>query len=128
VYVVGDLAHWETGKGPLPMVAPVAIQQGTLAAQNIMRQIKGDDPLPFRYHDKGRMATIGRNAAVAQVAGRSFTGIIAWLLWLVVHLMNLMGFRNRLIVLLNWAWDYLLMERAIRLIIPSGERGCDTKQ
>jgi NADH dehydrogenase len=119
VYVVGDLAHWESGKGPLPMVAPAAIQQGTAAAKNILRQIKGEEPAAFAYHDKGRMATIGRNAAAVHVAGRSFTGFIAWLLWLVIHLMNLMGFRNRLIVLLNWVWDYLLMERAIRLIIPS---------
>ena len=119
VYVVGDLASLEQDGLTLPMVAPVAIQQGTAAAQNIRRQMQGLEPVPFRYRDRGRMATIGRNAAVAQVAGRGFTGFVAWLLWLVVHLFNLIGFRNRLIVMINWFWDYIVLERAIRLIVPS---------
>ncbi|MBF0319406.1 MAG: FAD-dependent oxidoreductase, partial [Nitrospirae bacterium] len=70
------------------------------------------------YKDKGSMVTIGRNAAVAQIGKRTFTGFIAWMLWLVVHLINLIGFRNRLMVVINWSMDYLLFERAIRLILP----------
>jgi NADH:quinone reductase (non-electrogenic) len=119
VYVLGDLAYVEDGGRPLPMIAPVAIQEGVAAAQNILRQIGGRPPLPFRYRDRGTLATIGRNAAVAYVWGRSFTGFPAWVLWLGVHLVNLIGFRNRLLVMLNWAWDYLFYERAVRLILPS---------
>ncbi len=101
------------------MIAPVAIQQGEAAARNVLRQINGDAPLPFRYRDRGTMVTIGRNAAVAHVWGRAFTGFAAWLLWLSVHLINLIGFRNRLFVLINWAWDYFFYERAVRLILPA---------
>ncbi|WP_448595288.1 NAD(P)/FAD-dependent oxidoreductase [Thermoflexus hugenholtzii] len=118
IYVVGDLALPE-GPGRLPMVAPVAIQQGTLAARNILRALKGRPPLPFRYRDPGTLVTIGRNAAVAHVFGRAFTGFAAWLLWLGVHLIRLIGMRNRLVVLSGWAWDYLFYERAVRLILPS---------
>jgi NADH dehydrogenase len=121
VYVVGDLAHIEEEGTPLPMVAPVAIQQGEMAAQNIARQLAGKQPLPFHYKDPGTMVTIGRNSAAALVKGRSFTGFPAWLLWLGVHLYNLIGFRNRLLVMINWAWDYLLYDRAVRLITPSIE-------
>ncbi len=119
VYVVGDLAYLEDRGRPLPIVAPVAIQQGSAAARNIVRQVDGQSPLPFRYRDRGTMATIGRNAAVAVVRGRAFIGFPAWVLWLGVHLINLIGFRNRLFVLVNWAWDYFLYERAVRLILPS---------
>ena len=117
-YVVGDLALVAGSEG-LPMVAPVAMQQGTAAARNILRQIDGQTPMPYRYRDPGTMAVIGRNAAVAQVFGRSFTGLPAWLLWLGVHIMKLIGFRNRLLVLSGWAWDYLFFERAVRLILPT---------
>ncbi len=117
VYVVGDLAVVE-GTEPLPMIAPVAIQQGMAAAQNVRRQVSGQLLQAFRYHDRGTMATIGRNAAVASLAGRAFTGFPAWILWLGVHLVNLIGFRNRLVVLINWAWDYLFYERAMRVILP----------
>lgn len=119
VYVVGDLAYFVEGQQVLPMVAPVAIQQGVAAARNIIRQMRGQEAQPFHYRDMGRMATIGRNAAVASLMGREFTGLIAWSLWLVVHLVNLIGFRNRSIVIINWAWDYILTERGIRLIMPS---------
>jgi NADH dehydrogenase len=118
VYVVGDLAYFEQEGRPLVMVAPVAIQQGAWAARNIGRQAAGQPPLPFHYHDRGAMATIGRNSAVAHLAGRDFTGFPAWLLWLGVHITRLIGFRNRLLVLINWAWDYLFFERAVRLILP----------
>jgi NADH dehydrogenase len=121
VYVVGDLAAFpdETGQ-PMPMLAPVAMQQGEHAAANIRRQLAGREPEPFHYFDKGTMATIGRSAAVARLAGISFTGFIAWIVWLVVHLFQLIGFRNRLVVLINWAWSYLFFERAVRLILPVG--------
>lgn len=118
VYVIGDIAGLEDGGKLLPMIAPVAIQEGIGAAQNIRRQIGGRPPVPFRYHDPGMMATIGRNAAVVDLRGRAFTGFIAWLIWLNVHLFNLIGFRNRLIVMIDWAWDYFLYERAVRLILP----------
>ncbi len=119
IYVIGDLANFEEGGRPLPMIAPVAIQQGRAAAENIKRQVSGQAPLPFHYRDRGAMATIGRNAAVAYLAGQAFTGFPAWLIWLGVHLFNLIGFRNRIIVLINWAWDYFLYERAVRLVLPS---------
>ena len=89
VYVAGDLARLEENGHPLPMVAPVAIQEAEMVAQNILRQIKGLEPLSFHYRDLGTMVTIGRNAAVAQIGRRSFTGFLAWILWLSVHLFKL---------------------------------------
>ena len=119
VYVVGDLAGFEQDGRPLPMVAPVAMQQATAAAQNIRRQSLGRPLKPFRFRDPGMMATIGRNAAVADFAGLAITGFPAWIAWLGVHLVKIIGFRNRLIVLTNWAWDYFLYEPAVRLILPT---------
>jgi NADH dehydrogenase len=118
VYIVGDLACVEQDGHPLPMVAPVATQQGEWVARNIVRQVAGKPPLPFHYHDRGTMVTIGRNSAVTCLGGRVFTGFPAWMLWLGVHIANLIGFRNRLLVLINWAWDYLFYERAVQLILP----------
>ncbi len=122
VYVVGDVAYVEDSGVALPMTAPVAIQEGTTAAENIKRQMNGAQPAPFEFHDKGMMVTIGRKSAVARVGNRVFTGVIAWLLWLMVHIYNLIGFRNRLFVLTSWARDYFFHERAVRLIL-----GGDTK-
>ncbi len=119
VYVVGDLAFLEQDGKPLPMVAPVAVQQGMAAARNVLRQVAGCKPHPFRYEDPGMMVTIGRNAAVACVRRRCFAGFVAWLLWVMIHISKLIGFRNRLLVLINWAWDYLLFERAVRLVLPT---------
>ena len=102
----------------LPGVAQVAMQQGVRAAANIGRMQRGLSLQPFRYRDKGAMATIGRNAAVARIGGRLYTGFLAWLIWLAVHIAFLIGFRNRLGVLLNWAWNYIFYERAVRLILP----------
>ncbi len=121
VYVIGDAAYWETDGLPLPMVAPAAIQQAEHAVGNILRQITGREVEPFVYKSPGVLATIGRNAAVAQVAGLNLRGFAAWLVWLVVHIMRLVGFRNRLIVLINWAWDYLFYDRAVRVILPCGK-------
>lgn len=122
VYVAGDLAYVEQAGWPLPMTAPVATQQGKAVAANIRRQLQGQAALPFRCRDRGVMATIGRNAAVAHVFGRSFTGFIAWVLWLGVHLFSLIGFRNRLLVMLSWAWDYFFYERVVRLLLPRLDR------
>ncbi len=117
VYVIGDLAYVEEDGLPLPMLAPVATQQGEAAARNIILQAKGQEPVPFHYHNRGTMATIGRNSAIASIGGTVVTGFPAWILWLSIHLFSLIGFRNRLLVLINWAWDYLFYERAVRLIV-----------
>jgi NADH:ubiquinone reductase (H+-translocating) len=117
VYVVGDLAAIENRK--LPMVAPAATQQGITAATNILRQIKGKNPQPLKYKHQGSMVIIGRNTAVASI-GINITGFLAWLLWLFIHLAFLPGIRNRLHVLINWVWNYLLSESPVRLILPSG--------
>ena len=98
------------------MVAPAAIQGGECAAENIRRQISGEIPMPLQYHDKGSMATIGRNSAVCQIGNIRLTGFAAWVAWLVVHLVQIVGFRNRILVLTNWVWDYFLYDRAVRLI------------
>lgn len=122
VFVVGDLAWLEQDGQMLPGVAQVAMQQGQHAAANIARLAAQTPPLPFRYRDKGTMATIGRNAAVARIGRRLFTGFLAWLIWLAVHIFFLIGFRSRIAVLIDWAWNYLFFERAVRLILPrSGE-------
>lgn len=120
VYVVGDLAYLEENGRPLPMVAPVAIQQGVAAGNNVARQICNKPPIPFHYNDQGTMAVIGRSAAVVYLFNRFyFTGFLAWAVWLSVHLFRLIGFRNRFLVLVNWAWDYIYYERVVRLILPA---------
>lgn len=119
IFVAGDLSLPGTEGAGFPMVAPVAIEQGIAAAENIRRLIAGKAPQPFRYRDKGTMVTIGRNAAVAKIGKLTFTGFPAWMIWLLLHLVKLIGFRSRLIVLINWAWDYLFVDRAVRLILPS---------
>lgn len=117
VYVIGDAAYLENGNGqPLPMLSTVAIQQGAVAAENIQRAIKGTEQKQFQYKDPGLLATIGRNAAVARIWGLSFSGLIAWLIWVVLHIYRIIGFRNRLIVLINWAWDYFFYDNQVRLI------------
>ena len=117
-FVIGDAAYVESDGNPLPMVAPVAVQQADIAATNIIRLLNGQPPLNFVYKDPGSLATIGRNAAVAHFGKLQFRGFIAWALWLTVHIILLIGFRNRLVVLINWAWDYLFYDRAVRLISP----------
>jgi NADH dehydrogenase len=120
VYVIGDAAYLEDkNKAALPMVAPVAMQQGELAADNILRALKGAPQTAFLYHDPGTMATIGRNQAVAWLGPLQLHGFLAWVAWLVVHIFQLIGFRNRLLVLINWAWDYFFYDRAVRLISPT---------
>ena len=119
VYIVGDLAGIQQDGHPLPMVAQVGIQTGTAAGRNILRQLAGQPPLPFRYHDKGTLDVIGRNAAVAHIWHRAFQGFPAWLIWVWVHIFNLIGYRNRFLVLIDWAWDYLFSEHSVRLIVPT---------
>jgi NADH dehydrogenase len=117
VMVLGDLAHFAHGlDGPLAGVAPVAIQQGRCVAKNIRRDRQSMTRLPFKYFDKGSMATIGRRRAVAESMGIRMTGLIAWLAWLVIHLMFLVGFRNRAVVLLQWSWSYFTFQRNARII------------
>jgi NADH:ubiquinone reductase (H+-translocating) len=120
IFVIGDLASLKDARGrPLPGVAQVAMQQGAWAAANILRAIEGKPARAFRYRDLGNMATIGRNSAVADIRGLRLTGFVAWLAWAVVHILNLIGFRNRVLVALQWLWDYLTFQRGARLITGS---------
>lgn len=117
VFVIGDLASLHGAGGrPLPGVAQVAMQMGRHAARNIESAIAGRPSTPFRYRDLGNMATIGRASAVADFGWLRLKGWIAWQAWLFVHIMNLVGFRNRLVVLVQWAWAYFSYQRAVRLI------------
>jgi NADH dehydrogenase len=117
IFVIGDMASLKDARGrPFPGVAQVAMQQGAWAAANIQRAIEGKPARPFRYRDLGNMATIGRNSAVADIRGLRLTGFVAWLAWAVVHILNLIGFRNRVLVALQWLWDYLTFQRGARLI------------
>ncbi|MDP8977873.1 MAG: NAD(P)/FAD-dependent oxidoreductase, partial [Actinomycetota bacterium] len=122
VFAVGDMAVPDTGV--LPQLAPAAIQSGRHAARQIRRLLAGGATRPFRYRDRGMMATVGRDAAVAQLpAGVRVDGRPAWWAWLLLHLVELVGFRNRLSVLVNWAWSYLTYDRAARLILDASEEG-----
>jgi len=117
VQVIGDLANFshQTGE-PLPGISPVAMQQGRHAARNVLAMIKRRKPERFRYWDKGTMATIGRNKAVADLRFVHLSGLVAWLAWLFVHIVFLVGFRNRLLVLIQWAWAYITFDKGARLI------------
>jgi len=128
IFVIGDLAALRQENGQLlPGVAPVAIQEGTAAARNIERDLGGDPRRDFHYFDKGSLATIGRSAAVAQFGKMHISGFLAWLSWLFIHVFFLIGFRNRVMVVLEWAWSYFTYERGARLItgdqkLPSWEQ------
>ena len=117
IQVVGDLANFTQQSGePLPGISPVAMQQGRHAARNVLAMIQRRKPQRFRYWDKGTMATIGRNKAVADLRFMHLSGLPAWLAWLFVHIVFLVGFRNRLLVLIQWAWAYLTFDKGARLI------------
>jgi NADH dehydrogenase len=117
IFVVGDLAHVSGADGqPLPGVAPVAMQEGRYVALTIAARLEGKPSSAFRYHDRGVMATIGRAAAVVDLGYIHFTGYLAWLIWLFIHLMYIVEFENRLLVFLQWAWNYLTRNRSARLI------------
>jgi NADH:ubiquinone reductase (H+-translocating) len=117
VFVIGDLAR-ATGRDgrPLPGIAPVATQQGRATGDNVWRVITGESTRPFRYQDRGVIATIGRAAAVAHIGPLQLSGLLAWVTWLGVHIVYLIGFRNRLAVLIDWSWSYLTWQRGARLI------------
>ncbi len=119
IYAIGDIAAMVSDDYPQghPMVASVAVQQGPWLGENILRRLKQKEAKPFIYKNKGAMATIGRNRAVVDLPFMFLKGWIAWYIWMFVHLLLLVSFRNRLIVFVNWAWNYLSYERAIRLII-----------
>ena len=117
VFVIGDLASMKDAAGkPLPGVAPVAMQQGKFVGQQIAGDLAGHPREKFHYFDKGSLATIGRAAAIAQFGKIHISGFVAWLAWLFIHILFLIGFRNRVIVMFQWAWSYLTYERAARLI------------
>ena len=124
IFVVGDMAHLEHEGRPLPGLAPVAMQQGVHAARQIQRRLlEGQATQPFRYTDRGTLATIGRAAAVADLRRVHLSGFTAWLIWLFIHLMYLVGFRNRLLVFVQWMWNYFTYRRGVRLIVNRGEQG-----
>jgi NADH:ubiquinone reductase (H+-translocating) len=127
VFVIGDLASISSEGKPVPGLSPAALQEGRHAAKNITRLIRGEPTLPFHYLDKGTLATIGKAHAVADIWRLHVGGLIAWLMWLFVHIFFLIGFRNRFIVIVEWAWTYFSNDRGARLITgnvePLLERG-----
>jgi NADH dehydrogenase len=125
ISVVGDLAaaesHGPRGTAPVPGVSPAAKQMGRAAAANLVRRLRGEATLPFRYRDYGNLATVGRKAAIVDLAipglgALRFSGLPAWLFWLFAHIYFLIGFRNRLIVMVDWAWAYFTYERSARVV------------
>ncbi len=124
VFAIGDICFQQELKYPngYPQVAPVAIQQGKHLAKNFERIAQGKPMLPFSYKDKGSMATVGRNRAVVDLYGFNFGGLTAWILWMTVHLMSILGVKNKIIVLLNWIWNYFTYDQSLRLIIKPSSR------
>jgi NADH dehydrogenase len=122
VFAIGDVARFDTPAGPLPGVSPVAMQQGRYVARAIRRDLAGEPREPFHYRDKGSMATIGRSRAVAQIGRLRLSGLIAWLMWLFVHLLYLVSFRNRVAVFVDWCWSYLRFRHGARLITGREKR------
>ena len=119
IFAIGDVAAQITPENPngLPGVAPVAIQQGKHLAKNLIRFMNNEQPESFKYFDKGSMATVGRNKAVVDIGKIRFQGIFAWFVWMFVHLMSLVGFRNKVVTFVNWVWSYFSYDRGTRLII-----------
>ncbi|HEX2920210.1 MAG TPA: NAD(P)/FAD-dependent oxidoreductase [Bacteroidales bacterium] len=123
IFAIGDIAIMTEEKYPKghPQVAPAAIQQGVFVADHLKRLLKGSSPKEFTYKDKGSMATIGRNLAVVELPYFKFQGVFAWYVWMFVHLMSIVGVKNRLTIFINWAWNYLTYDQSTRLIIrPKG--------
>jgi NADH:quinone reductase (non-electrogenic) len=122
IYVIGDLASVQSEGKPVPGIAPAAKQMGTHVAKNILRRIRGEQPLAFRYRDYGQLATIGRSAAVAYFGSFKLSGYPAWLAWVVAHIYFLINFRNRLVVMIDWVWAYWTMQRGARIVIGKSGR------
>lgn len=133
VFAIGDNSIMPSSDHPKghPQVAPVAMQQASLLAVNLKRMMKGEELMPFKYRNKGNMATVGRNLAVAEFGGFKMNGIIAWFAWMMIHLMSIIGLKNRILILVNWIWQYITYDQSLRLIIrPSDKkspRSCDEK-
>jgi NADH dehydrogenase len=125
VFVVGDLACVLHAGAQVPAVAPAAIQEAQHAARNVLRSLRGEPTLPFHYKDKGSLATIGRSSAVADLGRVKLSGPPAWLAWLFLHVLFLVGFRNRVMVLLQWAWSFISYDRGARLITGPLRRSTD---
>ena len=124
IFAIGDIAEMETPEWPKghPMVAQPAIQQGKLLGENILKWKNGEEMKPFKYKNKGSMATIGRNKAVADIGKFKFTGFFAWVIWMFVHLISLVGFRNKVVALVNWVIQYFQYNKGVRLIIRPYKR------
>ena len=124
IFALGDVALMEEPSFPEghPQVAPVAIQQAKLLAKNFLRVQKSKDLIPFAYHDKGTMATIGRNLAIVELPYVRFYGTFAWFVWMFIHLMSIVGIKNRFLILFNWVWNYLTYDQSLRLILKP--KGC----
>ena len=129
IFVIGDMASLKQENGePVPGVSPAAMQMGENSAANIGRDLAGKPREKFRYVNKGTMATIGRRKAIADIKGYQFKGFIAWLMWLFLHVMFLIGFRNRLAVMFDWFWAYMTRERSARLITGDADDLMDAMQ
>lgn len=129
VFVAGDMAHCKDRNGsPLPGIAPVALQQGRYIANTIMADLAGKPRRPFHYLDKGQMATIGRSRAVLEIGKFRMAGWFAWCAWLIVHIYYLTGFRNRILVVMQWAWSYMTFRRGARLIVNKEWRSSPAKK
>jgi NADH:quinone reductase (non-electrogenic) len=120
-FVIGDMAAATDGDTLLPMLIPVAMQEARRVAASIKDMIRNGGATAFRYKDPGIMATIGRNSGVAQLGRVHLSGFLGWAMWLVVHLVNVISFRSRILVLINWAWDYLFYDRPVRLIVKAAD-------
>ena len=124
IFALGDVALMEEPRFPNghPQVAPVAIQQARLLAKNLVRTRIQKDLIPFSYKDKGTMATVGRNLAIVELPNARFYGTFAWMVWMFVHLMSIVGIRNRFLILINWFWNYVTYDTSLRLILKP--KGC----
>ena len=126
IFVIGDAAYLEDARGQmLPMLAPVAIQEGQAAAQNTLHYLNHEPTRLFAYKDPGTLATIGRNQAVANISGIQLWGFVAWFVWVVVHIMRLIGFRSRILVMIEWIRDYLFYNRAVLIISKREKESAD---
>lgn len=130
IFAIGDIAYMETEAYPNghPQVAQVALQQASLLAQNLVNIHNKTELTGFRYHDKGSMATVGRNRAVVDLPKLQFSGFVAWMVWMFVHLMSIVGVKNRLVIFINWLWNYMTYDQSLRLIIRQVPRSRDASE